>query len=111
MANEEFMFQASNLVNTYSQSTGHDFAVESLPLPKEFQWGTATAAYQVEGAAAQDGKGESIWDNFTHREPSRTNGQNGDIACDHYNRVDEDIDLMSSLGVDVYRFSIAWTRI
>jgi beta-glucosidase len=111
MANEESMFQASNLVQASSQSEGRHLAVHNLPLPKTFQWGTATAAYQVEGAAAQDGKGESLWDSFTHREPSRTNGQNGDIACDHYNRVDEDIDLMNSLDVNVYRFSLAWTRI
>ncbi|OOQ87653.1 Beta-glucosidase 1B [Penicillium brasilianum] len=86
-------------------------AVEELPLPAEFVWGGATAAYQIEGAASEDGKGASIWDTFSHLEPSRTNGDNGDIACDHYHRVSQDIDLMASYGADVYRFSIAWTRI
>lgn len=73
--------------------------------------GTATAAFQSEGAVNQDGKGKSIWDTYTHLEPSRTNGQNADVACDHYNRVDEDLALIAALGVDVYRFSLAWTRI
>ncbi|KAH1911622.1 hypothetical protein KXV57_000006 [Aspergillus fumigatus] len=85
--------------------------VEELPLPSSFEWGTATAAYQIEGAPSVDGKGPSIWDTFTHLVPSRTNGENGDIACDHYNRMLEDVNLMCSYGVDVYRFSIAWTRI
>lgn len=85
--------------------------VEELPLPSNFFWGTATAAYQIEGAAFEDGKGKSIWDTFSHLEPSRTNGDNGDVACDHYNRMSEDLDLMASYDVDVYRFSIAWSRV
>ncbi|CAG7927536.1 unnamed protein product [Penicillium olsonii] len=85
--------------------------VEDLPLPHDFLWGTATAAYQIEGGASQDNKGKSIWDTFSHLEPSRTNGANGDVACDHYNRVAEDVDLMASYGVDTYRFSIAWSRV
>ncbi|CAH0024993.1 unnamed protein product [Clonostachys rhizophaga] len=111
MSKEASMFQADDLVTEFSQSTGHDLPVENLPLPKDFLWGAATAAYQIEGAVSQDGKGKSIWDTFTHLEPSRTNGENGDIACDHYNRVAEDVDLMSSLWVDVYRFSISWSRL
>ncbi|KAJ5875473.1 uncharacterized protein N7473_012820 [Penicillium subrubescens] len=85
--------------------------VEELPLPADFFWGTATAAYQIEGGAAQDGKGKSIWDTFSHLEPSRTNDENGDVACDHYTRMLEDLDLMASYDVDVYRFSIAWSRV
>ncbi|PKX94852.1 glycoside hydrolase family 1 protein [Aspergillus novofumigatus IBT 16806] len=81
------------------------------PNSQPFKWGTATAAYQIEGAPSVEGKGLSIWDTFTHLVPSRTNGENGDIACDHYNRMLEDVNLMCSYGVDVYRFSIAWTRI
>lgn len=86
-------------------------AVQELPLPKDFVWGAATAAYQVEGGAQQDGKGPSIWDEFSHRTPSVTSGEDGDVACDHYNRLDEDIALLSSYGVDVYRFSICWSRL
>ncbi|KAK1704539.1 glycoside hydrolase superfamily [Colletotrichum lupini] len=104
------MFQAGDLV-AYSQSTGHNLLLEDLRLPSDFVWGTATAAFQIEGGISQDGKGKSIWDVYTHLEPSRTNGENADVACDHYNRVAEDVELMSSLGVDVYRFSLAWTRI
>lgn len=85
--------------------------VRELPLPPDFLWGAATAAYQVEGAAKQDGKGPSIWDEFSHREPSVTSGEDGDVACDHYNRLAEDIALLSSYGVDVYRFSICWSRL
>ncbi|KZL68633.1 beta-glucosidase [Colletotrichum incanum] len=110
MSNEAAMFQACDLV-AYSRATGHDLPVEELRLPSGFSWGTATAAVQIEGAVSQDGKGMSIWDTYTHLEPSRTNGENADITCDHYNRVAEDVALMSSLGVDVYRFSLAWTRI
>ncbi|KAF6786376.1 putative beta-glucosidase [Colletotrichum sojae] len=110
MSNEAAMFQAGDLV-AYSDTTGHDLPVEELRLPADFAWGTATAAFQIEGAVDQDGKGKSIWDTYSHLEPSRTNGQNADVACDHFNRVPEDIALMKSLGVDVYRFSIAWTRI
>lgn len=96
---------------TFSRLAGSDIPIKNLKLPKSFEWGAATAAYQVEGAPTQDGKGKSIWDTFTHLEPSRTNGQNADIACDHYNRMEEDVLLMKSLGIEVYRFSISWSRI
>ncbi|KAL3480569.1 glycoside hydrolase superfamily [Aspergillus californicus] len=85
--------------------------IENLPLPSTFRWGTATAAYQIEGAASDDGKGPSIWDTFSHLTPSHTNNENGDVACDRYHRLEEDLDLMASYGVDVYRFSLAWSRI
>ncbi|NRQ33284.1 beta-glucosidase [Nonomuraea sp. NN258] len=76
-----------------------------------FLWGTATAAYQIEGAATEDGRGPSIWDTFAH-EPGRTrDGHTGDVACDHYHRWREDVGLMRDLGVNAYRFSIAWPRI
>ncbi len=79
--------------------------------PSDFVWGTATSAYQIEGGASERGRGPSIWDTFSH-EPGRIhNGDNGDIACDHYNRVEEDIALMAEMGVDAYRFSISWSRI
>jgi beta-glucosidase len=105
------MFSASDVVVSYSPSTGHDLPVQELPLPADFAWGTATAAYQIEGAASEDGKGKSIWDAYSHLEPSRTNGENADVSCDHYHRMPEDVDLMASLGVDVYRFSLSWSRI
>ncbi|KAB8193585.1 beta-glucosidase [Nonomuraea phyllanthi] len=76
-----------------------------------FLWGTATAAYQIEGAVKEDGRGASIWDTFAH-EPGRTrDGHTGDVACDHYHRWREDVELMSGLGVNAYRFSISWPRV
>lgn len=90
---------------------GNEDAVEELPLPSDFIYGAATAAYQIEGACEQHGKGPSIWDEFAHRQPSVTSGQHGDVACDHYNRVSSDVDLLASYGVDVYRFSISWARL
>ncbi|WP_433433560.1 GH1 family beta-glucosidase [Nonomuraea sp. CA-141351] len=76
-----------------------------------FLWGTATAAYQIEGAVEEDGRGVSIWDTFAH-EPGRIrDGHTGDVACDHYHLWREDIELMSGLGVNAYRFSIAWPRV
>jgi len=79
--------------------------------PEGFLIGSATAAYQVEGAAAVDGRTPSIWDTFSH-EPGRTwNGDTGDVACDHYGRLDEDLDLMARLGLDAYRFSLSWSRL
>jgi beta-glucosidase len=80
-------------------------------LPADFTWGVATASYQIEGAVAEDGRAPSIWDTFSHT-PGRIAGDdNGDVACDHYHRVPEDIGLMKGLGVDAYRFSLAWPRI
>ncbi|WP_043618256.1 GH1 family beta-glucosidase [Nonomuraea candida] len=76
-----------------------------------FFWGTATAAYQIEGATAEDGRGPSVWDTFV-REPGRVkDGHTGDVACDHYHRWREDVALMAGLGVNAYRFSIAWPRV
>jgi beta-glucosidase len=76
-----------------------------------FVWGAATAAYQIEGAVNEDGRGESIWDRFSHTPGKTENGDTGDVACDHYHRWRDDIELMRSLGLDAYRFSIAWPRI
>ena len=74
-------------------------------------WGTATAAYQIEGAAAEDGRGPSIWDTFSHTPGRVARGETGDVACDHYHRWQEDLDLLADLGVDAYRLSVAWPRI
>jgi beta-glucosidase len=84
---------------------------DSSIFPKNFLWGVATSAYQVEGSTLADGAGPNIWHRFS-REPGMTvEGATGDVACDHYNRCDEDIELMKDLGVGAYRFSISWARI
>ncbi len=79
--------------------------------PKDFEWGTATAAHQIEGAWNEDGKGESIWDRFSHQPNNIQNKDTGDIACDHYHRFKEDIQIMKEMGVKAYRFSISWPRV
>ncbi|MFD7628390.1 GH1 family beta-glucosidase [Streptomyces sp. NPDC059851] len=83
----------------------------TLRFPERFRWGTATAAYQIEGAAGEDGRTPSIWDTFSRTPGKVCNGDTGDIAADHYHRVSEDIALMRRLGVTDYRFSIAWPRV
>jgi beta-glucosidase len=83
----------------------------SLTFPSGFIWGAATAAYQIEGAWNQDGKGESIWDRFSHTPGKVYNHDNGDVACDHYHRWRDDIALMREIGLQAYRFSIAWPRV
>jgi len=82
-----------------------------LEFPKNFKWGTATASYQIEGGVYEDGKGESIWDVFSHTPGKVKNNENGDIACDHYHLWQKDIDLMKSLGYKSYRLSLSWPRI
>jgi beta-glucosidase len=79
--------------------------------PEGFVWGAATAAYQIEGATDVDGRGPSIWDRFTHTPGRVSNGETGDVACDHYHRYREDVALMAQLGLDAYRFSVSWPRI
>lgn len=84
---------------------------DQIAFPAHFLWGAATAAYQIEGAWNEDGKGESIWDRFCHTPGKIWRGDTGDVACDHYHRFAEDVALMAALGLRAYRFSIAWTRI
>jgi len=81
------------------------------PFPEDFVWGTATAAYQVEGAASQDGRGPSVWDVFCKKKGAVWEGDSGDVACDHYHRYKEDVALMKALGIRSYRFSVSWTRV
>lgn len=79
--------------------------------PQNFLWGAATAAYQVEGAYNEDGKGPSIWDIFSHQPGTTYQGTNGDVAVDHYHRFKEDVELMAEMGLQSYRFSISWPRL
>ena len=79
--------------------------------PKNFIWGCATAAYQIEGAVKEDGRGETNWDVFSHTAGKTVNGDTGDVACDSYHRYAEDTQLLKGLGVGAYRMSIAWSRI
>jgi beta-glucosidase len=82
-----------------------------VAFPDGFLWGASTSAYQIEGAVTEDGRGPSIWDVFTHTPGKIDGGGTGDVACDHYHRVDEDLDLLSSLNLNAYRFSLAWPRL
>lgn len=79
--------------------------------PPDFLWGVATSAYQIEGAVAEDGRGATIWDEFSHTPGRVRGGDSGDVAADHYHRFREDVALMADVGIDSYRFSIAWSRI
>jgi beta-glucosidase len=82
-----------------------------MPFPHNFLWGVATSSYQIEGAVDVDGRGPSIWDTFSHTPGATENGETGDVACDHYRRWADDVELMTDLGLRAYRFSIAWPRI
>ncbi|WP_078544187.1 GH1 family beta-glucosidase [Litchfieldia alkalitelluris] len=82
-----------------------------IEFPKDMKWGAATASYQIEGAAFEDGREASIWDTFCRIPGKVRDGDNGDIACDSYHRYEEDIKIMKELGIDTYRFSVAWPRI
>ncbi|RDU94878.1 GH1 family beta-glucosidase [Trinickia dinghuensis] len=85
--------------------------MENYGFDADFVWGVATSSYQIEGAAHEDGRGLSIWDTFCKIPGKVVNGESGEIACDHYHRLDQDLDLIAELGVKAYRFSIAWPRI
>ena len=87
------------------------FADHMPVFPGNFVWGVATSAFQIEGAAVEDGKGLSIWDAFCRRPGAIADRSDGDIACDHYHRLSQDLDLVADLGVDAYRFSVSWPRV
>ncbi|MEU4160279.1 GH1 family beta-glucosidase [Actinoplanes sp. NPDC026670] len=92
-------------------STSAQPASTGITFPEGFVWGTATASYQIEGAAREDGRGPSIWDTFS-RTPGKVHaGHTGDVACDHYHRYAEDVALMADLNLGAYRFSVAWPRV
>ena len=86
-------------------------ATRTATFPDDFRWGAATASYQIEGAAHEDGRGESVWDRFAATPGKVRNGDSGAIACDFYNRYRDDVALMRELGLDAFRFSIAWPRV
>lgn len=94
---------------THSSSSTPAELAESFPA--DFAWGVATAAYQIEGAAQEGGRGPSIWDTFSHTPGLTHRGDTGDIACDHYHRWESDLDLMVSLGIRSYRLSLSWSRL
>jgi beta-glucosidase len=96
-------------VRVTTVSTRHDTSIDRLPAT--FRWGTATSAYQIEGAVDEDGRGPSIWDTFCTVPGAVDNGDTGDAACDHYHRMPQDVALIRELGLDAYRFSIAWPRV
>lgn len=85
--------------------------MQDLKFPSSFQWGVATSSYQIEGAVNEGGRAPSIWDTFSHQPGKVDNNDTGDVACDHYHRWQSDLDLIKALGVDAYRFSIAWPRV
>ena len=88
-----------------------DYRDSGLVFPSEFVFGAATASYQIEGAWNEDGRGPSIWDTFSYTPGLVVGGDTGDVADDHYHRLDQDLDLMASLNLEAYRFSISWSRI
>src|SRR5262245_58574659 len=98
------MSDSANTAQTSASSSNGNF-------PRDFFWGAGTAAYQVEGAVGEDGRGESIWDRFVTTPGAIANGDHGGTACDSYHRYPEDVRLMRELGLNAYRFSIAWPRI
>jgi beta-glucosidase len=85
--------------------------MDDVRFPDGFLWGAATAAYQIEGAWDEDGKGRSIWDTFSHTPGTIAGGETGDVACDHYHRFREDVELMRRLNLGAYRFSVSWPRV
>ncbi|MCA1644475.1 MAG: beta-glucosidase [Chloroflexi bacterium] len=99
------------VLNQGSDASVDAQAANLREFPSNFVWGVATAAYQVDGAVNEDGRGRSIWDTFSHTPGKVLNGDTGDVACDHYHRWPEDLALLRDLGVGAYRFSIAWPRI
>src|SRR5438105_5117122 len=82
-----------------------------IPFPTDFLWGAATSAYQIEGSSLADGAGPNIWHRFCRTPGMISDGTTGDVACDHYNRWNDDVSLMEALGLQAYRFSVAWARI
>ena len=85
--------------------------VPARRFPDNFLWGCATSAYQIEGSTLADGSGSNIWQRFCHTPGRVANNDTGDVACDHYRRYASDVELMQQIGLNAYRFSIAWARV
>ena len=96
---------------TSPPTTAPSLEASERQFPADFIWGTATASYQIEGAADEDGRTPSIWDTFSHTPGKVVAGDTGDVACDHYHRMPEDVALMKQLGIASYRFSVSWPRV
>jgi beta-glucosidase len=103
---------ANDSTSTEPENTNQDFLREiKAYYPSDFLWGAATAAFQIEGARHEDGKGDSIWDHFCDTPGKIENNDNGNTACDHFHRYPEDVQLMKNMGLTAYRFSLSWARI
>jgi len=102
---------ASVTLASATKAAAKSKAADAGAFPADFMWGVATAAYQVEGAADEDGRGASVWDVFCKKKGATFEGDTGEKACDHYHRFKEDIALMKTLGVKSYRFSVSWSRV
>jgi beta-glucosidase len=102
---------APRLIRRWLRSAGRETKLAVMKFPEGFQWGSATAAYQIEGAATEGGRGASIWDTFSAEPGNVLNGDTGMVACDHYHRYRDDVALMAQLNMSTYRFSFAWPRL
>jgi beta-glucosidase len=102
---------SSDLYRSSAETGKPDSQSLARRFPDEFIWGAATSAFQIEGGWNSDGKGPSIWDEFCLHRGNIADGSNGNIACDHYHRLDTDLDLIADLGLDAYRFSFSWPRV
>ena len=98
-------------MNPAPDKVWRDLGALASRFPPDFVWGVATSAFQIEGAARVDGRGESIWDRFCTMPGAIADASNGDVACDHYHQLEDDLDLIASLGVNAYRFSVSWPRV
>jgi beta-glucosidase len=99
------------VTTNFTAPIARDATDTGVTFPTSFRWGAATAAYQIEGAVAEDGRTPSIWDTFSHTAGKVVGGDNGDAACDHYHRMPSDVGLMARLGLRSYRFSVSWSRL